>query len=364
VWAQNKWNPCDAAAIIFFLIGLLLRLHQPSIEIGHLIFCVNIVYWFVRILNILAVNKYFGPLVTMMGKMLEDTAQFICILVVVLLSYSICHRSILHPDRDPSWSFIREIFFKPYFMLYGEVFAENIIPHCDDDNDVVACHIGRWITFVHTVLYLFVANILLINLLIAVHNNTFEEVSAVSRQVWMFQRFRVVMEHEKKPVLPPPLTVLCHLFLLFKYYYHKVRGIQEPSDDALKLFLNRDARVHLLDFEEECMDIYLKEQETKSHRSNDECIRNTVDKVDNLYQKVTDINQDHNSLTSDIQGVEVCIRKIGDLTNQMFSHSAAIRQFMETDVQEPLSISDLPDVRLDSKRIRLSGNRLDDRKAL
>lgn len=54
------WNPCDAAAIIFFMIGLVLRFHHNTQDIGRVIYCVDSIYWYLRILNILGVNKYLG----------------------------------------------------------------------------------------------------------------------------------------------------------------------------------------------------------------------------------------------------------------------------------------------------------------
>lgn len=60
VWAWNMWNPCDAAAIIFFLTGLCLRLQPSSQAIGRVMFCIDIIYWYLRLLNILGVNKYLG----------------------------------------------------------------------------------------------------------------------------------------------------------------------------------------------------------------------------------------------------------------------------------------------------------------
>lgn len=56
------WNPCDASAIIFFLIGLSLRVQSKYMEIGRVIYCVDSIYWYLRILNILGVNKYLGEL--------------------------------------------------------------------------------------------------------------------------------------------------------------------------------------------------------------------------------------------------------------------------------------------------------------
>lgn len=60
VWSWNMWNPCDAIAIIFFLVGLSLRLQIDSLSIGRVMYCVDSIYWYLRILNILGVNKYLG----------------------------------------------------------------------------------------------------------------------------------------------------------------------------------------------------------------------------------------------------------------------------------------------------------------
>lgn len=72
---------------------------------------------------------------------------------------------------------------QPYFMLYGEVFADEIDPPCGDGEGMQPCRTGRWVSPVVMATYLLVANILLINLLIAVFNNIFNEVNAISHQV-------------------------------------------------------------------------------------------------------------------------------------------------------------------------------------
>lgn len=68
-------------------------------------------------------------------------------------------------------------------MLYGEVFASDIDPICGIEVNQRKCVTGRWITPIVMTIYLLVANILLINLLIAVFNNIFNEVNDVSHQV-------------------------------------------------------------------------------------------------------------------------------------------------------------------------------------
>ena len=42
-------------------------------------------------------------------------------------------QSILYPNEEPHWRLVRHIFYQPYFMLYGEVFAPDIDPDCDPE---------------------------------------------------------------------------------------------------------------------------------------------------------------------------------------------------------------------------------------
>jgi transient receptor potential cation channel subfamily M protein 3 len=292
-------------------------------------------YWYLRILKFMVVNKYLGPLVTIIGKMLQSMIYFIVILLVVLLSAGVCRQAILHPDKEPSWSLVLEIFMEPYLMLFGEVFAESVNLPCGDGPDMKKCEAGVWITTLQMGVYLLVGNILLINLLIGIFDNIFNKVRGISHQIWMFQRFKFVEEYKQKPVLPAPLIMLCHMYLLLKYCYRKVCGTKELDDNALKLFLDHDGLERLRDFEQECMEGYFRKQEAKLHFPDDECIRNIAERVDKVYQKVEDIKQKENNPTSAIREAKAGIRNLEDLTNQTLSNLEIIHQFMVTDVQDP-----------------------------
>ena len=39
----------------------------------------------------------------------------------------------MYPNEEPHWRLVRHIFYQPYFMLYGEVFAPDIDPDCDPE---------------------------------------------------------------------------------------------------------------------------------------------------------------------------------------------------------------------------------------
>ncbi|XP_033210686.1 transient receptor potential cation channel trpm [Belonocnema kinseyi] len=334
VWAWNMWNPCDAAAIMFFLIGLVLRLRQSTFDSGRVIYCVDCMYWYLRMLNILGVNKYLGPLVTMMGKMIKNMIYFVVLLLVVLMSFGVARQAILNPNAEPSWRIVRDVFMEPYFMLYGEVYADNIDPDCGAEPGMIPCLPGRWITPAVMSVYLLVANILLINLLIAVFNNIFIEVNGISHQVWMFQRFTVVMEYEQKPVLPPPLIAVSHAYLLAKYIMRYVTqgqfGSGENCDNGLKLFLEADDKERLYDFEEDCVEGYFREQELKLQMSTEERVKVTTERVEYMQQKMEDIEKKENSQNASLQAVEFRIRKLEELNEQTLSHLGVIHRFMAT----------------------------------
>lgn len=55
-----------------------------------------------------------------------DMMYFVIIMLVVLMSFGVARQAILNPNEDPSWMLARNIFFMPYWMIYGEVFADQI----------------------------------------------------------------------------------------------------------------------------------------------------------------------------------------------------------------------------------------------
>lgn len=268
----------------------------------------------------------------MMGKMVKNMIYFVVLLLVVLMSFGVSRQSILNPNKEPSWRLVRDVFYQPYFMLYGEVFADDIDPPCGEDPTQDPCITGHWITPIAMSMYLLIANILLINLLIAVFNNIFNETNSISHQVWMFQRFTVVMEYQQKPVLPPPFIALCHFYSLLKYCIRKAKGLQEVRDNGLKLFLEKDDLEKLYDFEEECVEGYFQEQNTILQQSTEERIKNTDERVENMTQKIEDINQKENMQSISVQNMEFRLHKMEESTEQILSHLAVIHRFMSAHI--------------------------------
>ncbi|XP_068446752.1 transient receptor potential cation channel subfamily M member 1-like [Clinocottus analis] len=337
VWLEDYWNITDLAAISVFLFGLLLRLQsEPSMGYGRVIYCVDIIFWYIRVLDIFGVNKYLGPYVMMIGKMMIDMLYFVVIMLVVLMSFGVARQAILHPDEEPTWRLAKNIFYMPYWMIYGEVFADSIDlyameinPPCGDnmyDEDgkkLPPCIPGAFLTPAIMACYLLVANILLVNLLIAVFNNTFFEVKSISNQVWKFQRYQLIMTFHERPILPPPLILLPHVFLLLRRLCCRCR--RRPEGDAadgergLQLVLSVEELKALHEFEEQCVEEYFRQKDDEKQSSSQERVRVTSERVENMFMRLEEVNEREQSMKASLQTVDLRLAQLEEFSSRMMS---------------------------------------------
>lgn len=85
VWFSDYFNISDTVAIVTFFIGFALRFGAKGnfgentyrenyiFVAGRITYCLNIIFWYVRLLDFLAVNQQAGPYVMMIGKMVSTT---------------------------------------------------------------------------------------------------------------------------------------------------------------------------------------------------------------------------------------------------------------------------------------------------
>ncbi|VDL62851.1 unnamed protein product [Nippostrongylus brasiliensis] len=307
----SYWNTVTTIAVITFIIGFAMRTFGV-ISSGRVVLACNSVLWTMKLLDYMSVHPRLGPYITMAGKMILNMSYIIVMLVVSLLAFGLARQSITFPNEDWHWLLVRNIFYKPYFMLYGEVYADEI-DNCGDEawdahlekglpitNSTFGdtCVPGYWIPPVLMTFFLLVANILLMSMLIAIFNHIFDQTDEIAQQIWLFQRYRQVMEYESTPFIPPPFTPISHAALAIRYIKVKVKSIfNEKSgnrdrkifDFSLKLFLNDDQVEKLHDFEEDCMDDLAREKELRKRTSNEERILRTAERTDMILNRLNDI---------------------------------------------------------------------------
>uniref|UniRef100_A0A914VNG0 Uncharacterized protein n=1 Tax=Plectus sambesii TaxID=2011161 RepID=A0A914VNG0_9BILA len=333
VFFNRYWNYVTTAAVVTFAIGFSFRMFPDTRDsFGRVILACNSVFWHIKLLDFMSIHPRLGPYITMAGKMVLNMSYIILVLLVTLMAFGLARQSITYPHERWHWLLVRNIFYKPYFMLYGEVYAGEI-DTCGDEG--TNCVPGGWIPPILMTIFLLIANILLINMLIAIFNNIFNETNAMSQQVWLFQRYEQVMEYESTPFLPPPFTPLYHIYMLFKYCRVRRRGEKSKRrsalqyakrdvfDFALKLFLDDEQVEKLHDFEEDCMDDLARIKEYNKNISTEERIHRTADRSEFMSIKLNDLVTRESALKSSVREVESRLETIEQTQNEIL---ACLRQ--------------------------------------
>ncbi|NXR19125.1 TRPM7 protein, partial [Cinclus mexicanus] len=326
VWFSDYFNISDTVAIVTFFIGFALRFGAKGnfgentyrenyvFVAGRITYCLNIIFWYVRLLDFLAVNQQAGPYVMMIGKMVANMFYIVVIMALVLLSFGVPRKAILYPDEAPSWTLARDIVFHPYWMIFGEVYAYEIDVCANNSDEKVAhlCGPGTWLTPFLQAVYLFVQYIIMVNLLIAFFNNVYLQVKAISNIVWKYQRYHFIMAYHEKPVLPPPLIILSHMASLFCCVCKRRKT--DKTSDGPKLFLTEEDQKKLHDFEELCVEMYFNEKDDKFHSGSEERIRVTFERVEQMCIQIKEVGDRVNYIKRSLQSLDSQIGHLQDLS--------------------------------------------------
>uniref|UniRef100_A0A3P8XEU2 non-specific serine/threonine protein kinase n=1 Tax=Esox lucius TaxID=8010 RepID=A0A3P8XEU2_ESOLU len=314
IWFSDYFNLSDFVAIVTFFVGFGLRIGGEDIVPGRTVYCLNIIFWYVRLLDTLAVNQQAGPYVMMISKMVANMFYIVVIMVVVLLSYGVPRKAILYPNEEPSWKLLKDVVFQPYWMMYGEVYAYEIdvCANNSETNVKSLCSDTVWITPFLQAVYLFVQYILMVNLLIAFFNNVYIQVQSISKLVWKYQRYHFVMAYHEKPVLPPPLILLSHLVSFFSCICRKRK--KDSHSYGPKLFLTEEDQKKLHDFEEQCVEKYFHEKDDKFHSGSEERIRLTSDRVETMCVQLKEVGNKVNFIKRSLHTLDSQIGHLQDLS--------------------------------------------------
>lgn len=198
----DVWNILDLLLLLLLLGGLLLRSFVVPIWISHdtvdAMHAVNLLPCYLRFLQILTVSERFGVLLYTVVGMAQQTMQFLVLLSIVSLGFSCSLTPVLHPSVDERWE--KGVGWS-FWAIFGSVDADV---GARRDQWALRMYIG----FLCYALLL-TSNTLLVNLLIAMLNDTYSANKESSRREWAFNRVDAVLEFSSVEAhsLPPPLDL-------------------------------------------------------------------------------------------------------------------------------------------------------------
>eukprot|EP00051_Salpingoeca_urceolata_P029602 m.7037 g.7037 ORF g.7037 m.7037 type:complete len:1470 (+) comp2797_c0_seq1:203-4612(+) len=221
---SDVWNDLDATIILLYFCGFAARITNTegteNLVYSKTFGAINTLFLWLRLARYYAVSETLGPKLLMMQRMAGDVSTFLGLLAVFLISFGIATQALLFPDRPFDFNSFVGIFYRPYFQMYGELMLEDVA----EDSDCIGTYpfsscgwTSSWIAPILLAAYLLFTNILLINLLIAMFNQTYVEVQDSARQLWNMQNYELYKEYKDKPILPLPLIVFNHMVLCIRW---------------------------------------------------------------------------------------------------------------------------------------------------
>uniref|UniRef100_A0A8C1M7Y9 Transient receptor potential cation channel, subfamily M, member 2 n=1 Tax=Cyprinus carpio TaxID=7962 RepID=A0A8C1M7Y9_CYPCA len=230
MYISDLWNILDVLSIVLFIVGLVCRLQASGtvFYVGKVVLCIDFIIFSLRLMAIFTISRTLGPKIIIVRRMMMDLFFFMFLLSIWVVAYGVAKQGILiHNEERLNW-IIRGAVYEPYLIIFGNVptnidsehcsvnGSDPLKPKCPMLNDENMPAFPEWLTIIMLCVYLLFANILLLNLLIAIFNYTFQEVQDNTDTIWKFQRYELIKEYHSRPALPPPFILLSHLILFIR----------------------------------------------------------------------------------------------------------------------------------------------------
>uniref|UniRef100_A0A7M4EAZ8 Transient receptor potential cation channel subfamily M member 2 n=1 Tax=Crocodylus porosus TaxID=8502 RepID=A0A7M4EAZ8_CROPO len=224
---SDFWNKLDVCAILIFIAGLTCRLIPSTLYPGRIILSLAFIIFCLRLMHIFTVSKTLGPKIIIVKRMMKDVFFFLFLLAVWVVSFGVAKQAILiHNEERVDWIF-RGVVYHSYLTIFGQIPSyidgtdsrcspngtDPYKPKCPESSEENMKPIfPQWLTVLLLCMYLLSTNILLLNLLIAMFNYTFQQVQAHTDQIWKFQRHDLIEEYHGRP--PSVFNTACPVQLL------------------------------------------------------------------------------------------------------------------------------------------------------
>ncbi|XP_032880095.1 transient receptor potential cation channel subfamily M member 2 [Amblyraja radiata] len=336
LYINSAWNLMDVAAILIFIVGLVCRLFPATFYHGRVIFALDFIIYCLRLMHIFTVSKTLGPKIIMLEMMMKDIFFFLFLLFVIIVAYGVANHAILiHNDERLNWIF-HGVVYKSYLMLYGDIptdisysgfdlnqcsvnGTDPYQPKCAEHNSIGEPIFPEWLTILLLCLYLLFTNILLLNLLIAMFNYTFQVIQDNTDKIWKFQRYSLIEEYYTRPPAPPPFIIFSHIVVLIECATCKQ---SKRKHKKFKKQLDEKEEADILSWENIIKENYLVKQTRNQNQSVNEQVKCTLEKVE-LVAEVLDVNRESNKF-------EVMEQTIHHLEDQMLQSMRALNWIMNT----------------------------------
>ncbi|KAL1503694.1 hypothetical protein AB1Y20_012167 [Prymnesium parvum] len=186
------------------------------------LYAVAVVLAFFRFIEVMKVDRQIGVLYIALLQMTTDIKNWFIINIFIILGFGIAF-TVLMPGLAGMSDFE---FGKPVYMallaLLGDFNLEAVSeyyaarPYWD--------HPTSFVMPVMLMLYVFIAAVVLVNLLIALMSARYEKLSEKANEIWLYERLKLYEEYkDERASLPPPLNFISVVWWIVKKIWKALR---------------------------------------------------------------------------------------------------------------------------------------------
>ena len=326
LYVEDNWNKCDMVTIFLFIIGVTCRMLNSTFQAGRTILAIDFMVFTLRLIHIFAIHRQLGPKIIIVERMMKDVFFFLFFLSVWLIAYGVTTQALLHPDDSRVEWIFRRVLYRPYLQIFGQIPLDEIdtsrayprnctvnplqilqnSPSCPNDY-------ANWLVILLLVIFLLVTNVLLMNLLIAMFSYTFQLVQGNADIFWKLQRYNLIVEYHGRPALAPPFIIINHITLVLQIIFKKMKHKKQHLERDLPVGLDQK----IITWELVQKENYLIKLEQERKESNEERLKATSNKVDNLSKYLSGLKEQEKRLKVIESQISYCTAVISSMADAL-----------------------------------------------
>lgn len=326
LYVEDNWNKCDMVTIFLFIIGVTCRMLNSTFQAGRTILAIDFMVFTLRLIHIFAIHRQLGPKIIIVERMMKDVFFFLFFLSVWLIAYGVTTQALLHPDDSRVEWIFRRVLYRPYLQIFGQIPLDEIdtsrayprnctvnplqilqnSPSCPNDY-------ANWLVILLLVIFLLVTNVLLMNLLIAMFSYTFQVVQGNADIFWKLQRYNLIVEYHGRPALAPPFIIINHITLVLQIIFKKMKHKKQHLERDLPVGLDQK----IITWELVQKENYLIKLEQERKESNEERLKATSNKVDNLSKYLSGLKEQEKRLKVIESQISYCTAVISSMADAL-----------------------------------------------
>ncbi|XP_078686292.1 transient receptor potential cation channel subfamily M member-like 2 [Branchiostoma floridae x Branchiostoma belcheri] len=318
----NYWLYMETTLIVVFWVAhFFMKVVGTRVGFAHpkdakLLMAIMVFFFFLRLLYVFAPNSLLlGPRLVMLRKMIQiDLLVFFRLLVVFMCIHGVVSQILLQPwhelDSDVMkmlvWRPWLHVWLTPYGYLEGNCeglivvpppdqppswYSPNVtMPTCPAETSD-ACE-GHWYLYLSLSFYLICVRFGLLTVLFAMFSKTYQRVHGESREIWMYQRYKLIIDLDRRDSLPPPLVVFHYIYMLGRYlcwcwkcrivtkvrvaYGEKTYSSQDMVDGGLDIPDGMEIDEDKFSFWKSCAHSYNSREKKKTEQENKQMTQTDV----------------------------------------------------------------------------------------